>query len=199
MTLILGIDPGSRITGYGLIEVSGKNIACIECGVIKVRNATLSDQTHFDNLHQIFRGLTELLTRHNPMEVAIEQVFVNARNVNSALKLGQARGAALAAIGATLGEIKIFEYATRYVKKAVVGYGAASKEQIQHMVKMLLNLPKIPTEDASDALAVAVCHAHTKMNCVTNAKIVGASKMPGKTRRGSVRDQWTQLSNERKL
>lgn len=148
MTTILGIDPGSRFTGYGIITTNGISHKYITCGRIKVKN--LSD---------IFSGITKIITTFEPDEVAIEQVFMH-ENPNSALKLGQARGAAI--VAASTKDLKIAEYSTREVKQAVVGYGGAAKNQIQHMIKLLLKLNATPEEDAADALAIAICHANMK-------------------------------------
>jgi len=149
--IILGIDPGSRITGYGIIEIDGQIQRYITSGCIRTQSKAIPGR-----LHEIHQGLQEILTTHNPTEAAIEQVFVKI-NVNSALKLGQARGAAIVAIAEK--KIPIAEYAARKVKQSIVGTGSASKEQIQHMVRHLLNLNGTPQVDAADALAIALCHA----------------------------------------
>lgn len=150
---ILGLDPGSRRTGYGFIDCSGADSVHVAHGCIAATGATLSER-----LRAIFEAVEDLLEQHRPDEVAVERVFVN-RNVDSALKLGQARGAALCAVPQAL---PVFEYAPRAVKLAVVGFGAAEKLQVAHMVRTLLRLEVRITADASDALAVAVCHAHTR-------------------------------------
>ena len=155
MSIILGIDPGSNITGYGVINSVGNKHQYLDCGVIRVKRSNFASQ-----LQQIFSGITKIVTLYQPDEVAIEQVFVNA-NVNSALKLGQARGAAIVA-AASNGQIKFAEYSPRQVKQAVVRYGAAAKAQVQHMIKALLQLSEAPSEDAADALAIALCHAQTR-------------------------------------
>lgn len=149
----MGIDPGSRITGYGLIKTDGYHHKYIASGCIKTQTDNLADR-----LKYIFSGIHQITKEHQPDMVAIEQVFL-AKNFSSALKLGQARGAAIAAIGSL--DRKLVEYSTRAIKKAVVGYGAAEKQQIQHMIKLLLNLTDVPQVDAADALAVAVCHAQS--------------------------------------
>lgn len=154
MQIILGIDPGSRNTGYGLIKVIGKQPSYLHHGQIKTLSTDLSAR-----LQCIYRGLTDVLARYQPDCVAIESVFMH-RNANSALKLGHARGAALVAAG--IASIPINEYSPRQIKQAVVGYGNASKEQVQHMVSLLLHLPKQPESDAADALAVALCHSHSQ-------------------------------------
>lgn len=156
MTLILGIDPGSRKTGFGIIRAGGTNRARTEyvtSGIIRLPTGELPER-----LKVIFDSLSEIIREHNPQEMAIEDVFF-ARDPRAALKLGQARGAAIVA-GVTAG-LAVAEYAARSVKQSVVGSGAAKKEQVQHMVKHLLKLPSTPAEDAADALAVALCHAQT--------------------------------------
>ena len=149
---ILGIDPGSRITGFGVIEVQGSRSRCVAHGVIKLAEKPLEQR-----LLRLLTGLRELIGEHRPEEVAMEQVFVR-RNVASALVLGQARGAALCAVGEA--GLPLYEYAPASIKLAIAGNGRAEKPQIQRMVKMLLNLPAVPAEDAADALACALCHAH---------------------------------------
>ncbi len=156
MQTILGIDPGSRITGYGIIRSDGQRHLYVASGVVKILKQDIGGC-----LSQIFQGVSEIVQLYHPMQAAIEQVFL-ARNANSALKLGQARGAAIVAMA--IQGLTIAEYSARSIKQAVVGYGAAQKEQVQHMVKLLLNLPKAPSADAADALAVAICHAQTCRN-----------------------------------
>ncbi|MGH8289190.1 MAG: crossover junction endodeoxyribonuclease RuvC [Steroidobacteraceae bacterium] len=152
---ILGLDPGSRRTGYGVIERRGADWVHVVHGCVTVTGA--SDSLP-ERLRVIFESLRELITTHGPGEVAIERVFVN-RNVDSALKLGQARGAALCAVPKGL---PVFEYAPRAIKLALVGSGAAEKVQVAHMIRTLLGLEGRLAPDASDALAVAVCHAHSR-------------------------------------
>ena len=156
MTLILGIDPGSRKTGFGIINAGGSNGSKIEyvtSGIIRLPTGELPAR-----LKVIFESVAEIIAEYEPTEMAVEDVFF-ARDPRAALKLGQARGAAIVA-GVTAG-LPVGEYAARSVKQSVVGTGAASKEQVQHMVKQLLKLPAAPAEDAADALAVALCHAQT--------------------------------------
>jgi crossover junction endodeoxyribonuclease RuvC len=153
MAIILGIDPGSRITGYGVIDSDGFRDKYVASGCIRATNKEFSKQ-----LQRIFTGITEVVNMYKPQKTAIEQVFMHI-NVNSALKLGRAQGAAIAALVAQ--NLSVAEYSARQVKQAVVGYGAASKSQVQHMVKTLLNLECETEEDAADALAIAICHAHT--------------------------------------
>jgi crossover junction endodeoxyribonuclease RuvC len=150
---ILGLDPGSRRTGFGVIECRGPDYKHIAHGCITVVGLELAER-----LRRIFEALTTLITEHGPGEIAVERVFVN-RNVDSALKLGQARGAALCAIPQG---VPVFEYAPRAIKLALVGSGAAEKVQVAHMIKTLLLLNEKISPDASDALAIAVCHAHTR-------------------------------------
>jgi len=151
---ILGIDPGSRATGYGLIEQQGNRLIHLDNGAIFTRS---SDELPL-RLQNIYRELNLLIAKFSPDAVAVEQVFM-AKNPASALKLGHARGVALlAGINA---ELPVAEYSALQVKGAVVGYGRASKAQVQQMTKTLLNLPEIAQEDAADALAVAICHAHS--------------------------------------
>jgi len=139
------------VTGYGIIRLEGNQSFHLYHGCIRL---TASDD--HTRLHQIFAGLKEIIQRYEPHEAAIEQIFMH-QNPNSALKLGQARGAAMAAI-----EIPIAEYSARQVKQSVVGFGAAKKEQVQHMVKRLLNINEKLQADAGDALAIALCHAHSR-------------------------------------
>ncbi len=156
MNIILGIDPGSRLTGYGVIRQHGSKFEYIASGCIRM---TLTDMP--DRLKQIFDGVSQIILQTQPTVFAIEQVFM-ARNPDSALKLGQARGAAI--VAAKFANLDVFEYSARQVKQSVVGTGAAAKEQVQHMVKSLLKLPANPQADAADALAVALCHGHTQQS-----------------------------------
>ncbi len=149
---ILGIDPGSRVTGYGLVEVQGSRSRCVAQGVIRLPEKPLEQR-----LLLLLTRLRELIAEHRPDEAALEQVFVR-RNVASALVLGQARGAALCAIAEA--GLPLYEYAPASIKQAIAGSGRAEKPQVQRMVKVLLNLPAAPAEDAADALACALCHAH---------------------------------------
>ena len=151
--LILGIDPGSRRTGYGIVECRGNKVHYVASGCINVARFDTPER-----LKQIYQGLTELIQTYRPDEAAIEQVFM-AKNAQSALTLGQARGVAIAA--AVNFELPVHEYAARQVKQAVVGTGKASKAQVQHMVSVLLELSGQPQADAADALAIALCHVNT--------------------------------------
>ncbi|HEY5675014.1 MAG TPA: crossover junction endodeoxyribonuclease RuvC [Malonomonas sp.] len=151
---ILGIDPGSKATGYGFIEQQGNRLIHLDNGAIFTR----SQDPLALRLQIIYRELTRLIEHYRPDAVAVEQVFM-AKNPASALKLGHARGVALlAGINA---ELAVAEYSALQVKSAVVGYGRAGKNQVQQMTRTLLNLPEIAQEDAADALAVAICHAHS--------------------------------------
>ena len=153
MSVILGIDPGSNITGYGIIRAEKGEHEYIASGCIRVTEKTIGQR-----LQQIYAGIREIRGSYCPFEAAIEQVFVH-QNPNTALKLGQARGAAI--VAASLNGLAVSEYSARQVKSAVVGYGAASKDQVQSMVCQLLKLSEKPQVDAADALAVAICHANT--------------------------------------
>jgi crossover junction endodeoxyribonuclease RuvC len=152
MTRILGIDPGSRITGYGLIEVNGKEISYIAAGCIQAGDGALAER-----LGQIFKGITAIIEDYHPDEVAVEQIFMH-QNPDSALKLGHARGAAICAAVNVL--LPIFEYTPSQIKQAVVGRGHAAKSQVQYMIRLLLKLSSEPAADAADALACALCHGH---------------------------------------
>jgi crossover junction endodeoxyribonuclease RuvC len=151
MTRILGIDPGSRFTGYGLIDSDGQHARYVGSGCLKVSADTLADK-----LGLIFGELSALIDAFRPQQFAIESVFMH-RNADSALKLGQARGAAICA--AVTRDLPVAEYAPREIKQAVVGRGGADKQQVQHMVRVLLNLAEPPQADAADALAIALCHS----------------------------------------
>ena len=151
---ILGIDPGSKATGYGFIEQQGNRLIHLDNGAIFTR----SQDALAVRLQKIYQELCRLIEQYCPDAVAVEQVFM-AKNPASALKLGHARGVALlAGINA---ELPVAKYSALQVKSAVVGYGRAGKAQVQHMTRTLLNLPEIAQEDAADALAVAICHAHS--------------------------------------
>ena len=151
---ILGIDPGSQVTGFGIIEASGQEAQHVASGCIRAPAGAIPQR-----LRAIYTAIAELMTRYAPSEIAIERVFMS-RNADSALKLGQASGAALCAT--FTGTAGIYEYAPRAVKQAVVGHGGADKHQVQHMVRLLLHLERAPAADAADALAVALCHAHLR-------------------------------------
>lgn len=151
---IFGIDPGSRVTGYGVIQSSGKKLKLIDFGVIKTK-----EKDFIKRLPIIFSGIEHLMDIHDPDMIAIENVFMH-RNADSALKLGQARAAAIS--GTFKKGVDVFEYSAREVKLAVVGTGSAEKEQVREMVKLILGIKnKDLNLDESDALAIAICHAHS--------------------------------------
>ncbi|GBH26528.1 crossover junction endodeoxyribonuclease RuvC [Burkholderia vietnamiensis] len=150
---ILGIDPGLRVTGFGVIDVSGHRLAYVASGVIRTPTADLATR-----LGTIFQGVSTLVREHAPDQAAIEQVFVNV-NPQSTLLLGQARGAAIC--GLVAGGLPVAEYTALQLKQAVVGSGRATKSQMQEMVTRLLNLSGQPGSDAADALGMAICHAHS--------------------------------------
>jgi len=152
---VLGIDPGSRITGYGIVDQLGNRLVHVDNGAIFTDKAA----DFAGRLKRIFDGLTEVIAEYHPDEVAVENIFFST-NVQSALKLGQARGAAI--VAAVHAGLPVAEYTALQVKQAVVGQGRAEKGQVQKMLKILLGLPEIAQEDASDALAVAVCHINSR-------------------------------------
>lgn len=162
MALILGIDPGSRITGYGIVREHAGQCEYVTSGCVR-----LGDGPFPERLKHIFQNLSQLIESYQPTILSIEQVFL-ARNPDSALKLGQARGAAIVA-GVHAG-LEVHEYTARQVKQSIVGTGAAEKSQVQHMVTQLLGLSGMPQADAADALAVAMCHAHS---CALQAQLGG--------------------------
>ncbi|HSX19824.1 MAG TPA: crossover junction endodeoxyribonuclease RuvC [Gammaproteobacteria bacterium] len=152
--LILGIDPGSITLGYGIIQQHRNTVTYVASGCIKVGKHEWPQR-----LRLIYDDLCYIIQQYKPNHVAIEKVFVH-KNAASALKLGQARGAAI--VAAASHDLLISEYSAREVKQAVVGYGNAEKSQIQHMIKAILNLNEVPATDAADALAVALCHGNTR-------------------------------------
>ena len=154
MTIILGIDPGSRITGYGLIRASGTKYSFIDCGMIAPTQDSLPER-----LHIIYQQIAEVIKTFQPTEMSIESVFMS-RNADSALKLGHARGAAI--VCALNHNLSVAEYTARQAKLSVVGSGGADKEQVQFMVTRLLGLPEPPQEDAADALGLALCHGFAR-------------------------------------
>ncbi|KVE27995.1 Holliday junction resolvase [Burkholderia singularis] len=174
---ILGIDPGLRVTGFGVIDVSGHRLAYVASGVIKTPTADLPTR-----LGTIFDGVATLIREHSPEQAAIEKVFVNV-NPQSTLLLGQARGAAIC--GLVSGGLPVAEYTALQLKQAVVGYGRATKTQMQEMVARLLNLSGLPGTDAADALGMAICHAHGGGTLNTLGGIVPALAKKGlRVRRG---------------
>ena len=167
MARILGIDPGSRVTGFGVIDAAAFRPAYVASGAIRLDGGDLADR-----LRGLFRQVQEVVEEYAPQEVAIERMYVH-RNADSALKLGQARGVAICS--AAMFDLPLAEYAPSRIKQAVVGRGGASKEQVQHMVAGLLSLSGRPQADAADALAVAVCHAHTRSTARRVSRAAGSS------------------------
>ena len=165
MMRILGIDPGSRITGYGIVDSDGVSTHYVTSGCIRI-----AEENFGRRLERIYTEVRALIDAYAPHQVAIERVFVH-RNADSALKLGQARAAAICGTfgggtsggGTSGGSLDLFEYAARRVKQAVVGRGGADKQQVQHMVKAILGLRATPQADEADALAIAICHAHSQV------------------------------------
>lgn len=150
---ILGIDPGLRVTGFGVIEKHGNQLVYVASGCIKSKDGGSLPE----RLRTLFVGIREVIATYHPDQAAVEKVFVNV-NPQSTLLLGQARGAAISALVST--DLPVAEYTALQVKQAVVGHGKAAKEQVQHMVVKLLSLGGVPQADAADALACAICHAH---------------------------------------
>ncbi|MDO4450300.1 MAG: crossover junction endodeoxyribonuclease RuvC [Moraxella sp.] len=174
MTLIIGIDPGSRMTGYGIIRAVGDRLSFLDAGVIRTEGTDMPVR-----IGQIFGGITRIVQHHQkyfdePIHAAIEQVFM-ATNPDSALKLGQARGAAIASL--TAQGLTVSEYTARQIKQAVCGYGAADKEQVTAMVCRILELSVVPQADASDGLACAICHAHSSHSM---HKLLGNTTLKGR-------------------
>ncbi len=149
---IMGVDPGTAITGYGLVRYNGARYTLAECGCIRTSpEAPLSDR-----LQIIYRELTAIIRRHQPGQFAVEELFFN-KNARTALAVGHARGVAM--LAAASSGLPVFEYTPLQVKQSVTGYGRAAKEQVQYMVKTILALPEAPApDDVADALAVAICH-----------------------------------------
>lgn len=165
---ILGIDPGSRQTGFGLIDADGNRVSHVHSGFLRIQGEDFPAR-----LREIFLGVQAIVAEYRPEAVAIEQVFM-ARNADSALKLGQARGAAIC--GVLQADVPVAEYSPREIKQAVVGKGGAAKEQIQHMVRLLLNITGTLQADQADALAIAICHHHVS---TTLQRIPGAARGRG--------------------
>jgi len=151
--LVLGVDPGSRVTGYGLVEKRDQEVRCVTAGLIRPPEAT----PFYKRVHAIFETMLDIMGRYRPSEMAIEDLFY-AKNIQSSLKLGHARGAVL--IAAVQCDIPIFEYTPLEIKKSVVGYGRADKEQVRSMVRVILRFREDLPLDASDALAAAICHVN---------------------------------------
>jgi crossover junction endodeoxyribonuclease RuvC len=173
MTLILGIDPGSRITGYGVIRDTGRGCEYVASGCIRTGSGELPER-----LQIVFRGVSQVIHTFGPVTMGIEQVFM-ARNAASALKLGQARGAAI--VAAVEAGLAVSEYTATQVKQAVVGSGAADKQQVQVMVMHLLKLVEKPQIDASDALGIALCHAHHRQSLIPHG-LASAKRRGGRLR-----------------
>lgn len=172
MSIILGIDPGSRITGYGVIRQQGLHLEYLGSGAIRTNVDDLPTR-----LKRIYAGVSEIITQFHPTMFAIEQVFM-AKNADSALKLGQARGTAI--VAAVNHDLPVFEYAARVVKQTVVGIGSADKTQVQDMVSRILQLSGRPQADAADALAIAITHAHGLKHNLTVAQHRESSSMSEK-------------------
>lgn len=179
MSIILGIDPGSRLTGYGVIEQQGRHLHYLGSGVIRTQADDLPTR-----LKRIYAGISEIITQFQPNMFAIEQVFM-AKNADSALKLGQARGTAI--VVAVNHDLPVFEYAARLVKQTVVGTGAADKSQVQEMVMRLLNLSAKPQADAADALAIAITHAHSIQHPLLSVKSDNLNLLKPRYSRGRFR------------
>lgn len=179
MTRILAIDPGSRLTGFGVIDVINGKINYVSSGCIR-----LPDENLAVRLKRIYECVSDVISDFQPKEFAIEEVFL-AKNANSALKLGQARGSAI--VAAAMADLPVYEYAARRVKQSVVGNGNADKVQVQAMVQMLLALEAPPQADAADALAIAMCHANTR---TSDGLEYGVGKRAG---RSSKRWQYSDL------
>jgi crossover junction endodeoxyribonuclease RuvC len=177
---ILGVDPGLRITGYGIIEKQGNRLIYVTSGRVKTLATDLPQR-----IRTILDGLAEVIACNGPQQVAIEKVFVNV-NPQSTLLLGQARGAAICA--AVASGLEVHEYAALRIKQAVVGFGQADKRQVQAMVRRLLALDGAPASDAADALACAICHAHSR---TLLAAVSRSASIPTASRRGSARRAWT--------
>lgn len=186
MITILGIDPGSVNTGYGVVRTDGVRSFCSDYGHWSLKSSADGDDFN-QRLGRLHNHINELLEQHQPDEVAIEQVFLS-KSVSSALKLGHARGAAIAAVVTHC--LPVYEYTPRTIKQAVVGSGAAGKEQVGRMVVQLLGLSDLPQVDAADALAIALCHCHSR-GSLLHSRNSGASPQAsrGRGRRRSVRWQ----------
>ena len=179
MTRILGIDPGSRKTGYGIIDMSEGRPVWVDSGCIRLKADDLASR-----LRILSENLQTLLEQYQPDEMAIEQVFMH-RNADSALKLGHARGVAISVVA--LQRVPVHEYSATQIKKAIVGKGNAAKEQLQHMITVMLALSSTPQEDAADALGVALCHGHQShtLNRLSSSQL-GIQIRPS-TRRGRLK------------
>lgn len=175
MTRVLGVDPGSRITGYGVIDVNGSRLALVTCGCITLGNGPLVAR-----LGRIFTEIRDLVDEFAPHEMAVEDVFMH-RNPQSALKLGQARGAAI--VGGSGQGVPVYEYSPTQIKQATTGRGHAAKEQVQHMVRVLLKLDDVPAADVADALAVAITHSHYRETANRLEAAAGGGELGSRSRR----------------
>lgn len=174
MTIILGIDPGSVKTGFGLISVEGSKHKYVSSGIIRLPKAPFPER-----LKVLAASLDEIIDQFKPTEASVEEVFL-AKNPGSAIKLGQARGGAITVCVSK--DLLVAEYTAKQIKQAVVGYGSADKLQVQQMVKTLLSLAAAPAEDAADALAAAICHAHSRENILqTHSK---STAVAGRMKKG---------------
>ena len=162
MMRVLGVDPGSRRTGFGILDDQRGRPVYVACGVVVSMSGTVAER-----LHRIFAGLAEVIEHYKPDACAVERIFL-ARNADSALKLGQARGAVLVALAGA--GLPVHEYTALQVKKATVGVGHAGKGQVQHMMRVLLGLSARPSTDAADALACALCHLHESQGVAARAR-----------------------------
>ena len=163
---IIGVDPGSRSTGYGIVESDGSRLVHVASGFVRAAEGEWSNR-----LRRIFEELDAVIDAHSPDEFAIEKVFMH-RNPSSALKLGQARGVAI--LAASLRSLSVHEYSPNEIKQAVTGKGHASKEQIQYMTKVLLSLREPPQSDQADALAVAICRAHLRATTARRERMMAS-------------------------
>lgn len=168
MIRILGIDPGSRATGYGIIDIEGNHSTHVSHGTIRLTENDIAEK-----LKVLFRQLSIIIEEHSPDEASIEKVFLH-KNADSALKLGQARGCAITACAEL--DIPVFEYTANQIKQATVGRGHAGKHQVQHMIRILLCLNKEPQADAADALAIALCHGHSREGLLRMSGVTGIKK-----------------------
>jgi len=180
---ILGVDPGSRLTGYGIVDVIGSEIKHVTHGTLKIASTTGKATIPLeDRLLEIYKGLSQVIETHRPDTLSIEKVFF-AKNAVSALKLGQARGAAI--LTAKILGLNVVEYAPTEVKSAIVGHGRADKDQVARMLEMMLGKQEFKTSDASDGLALAVCHA----------RIHGSHSALGTAQQNS----WTQFRTKKRM
>lgn len=182
MPVILGIDPGSIKTGYGLIDATGSKMSYIASGIIRLPSVALPEKLKIINA-----SVAEIIATYHPGEMAVEEVFF-ARDPRAALKLGQARGAAI--VAGVQADLPVAEYSAKTVKQSVVGTGAATKDQVSHMVVRLLKLTAAPKEDAADALAVALCHAQSLRTAIHLSGSKSGGVSVGKTRyaRGRIKE-----------